>query len=82
MAYLNYLVPALLAIAIIIAIIFKDSIRVVFKGMRLKADNLKRKNSTYVKGDENIVHQGNAGSKTAADNKATIRGNKSNIRQE
>jgi len=80
MPELKYLVPTLLAVAIIIAILCKDSIKVAFNGMRLKAGNNNRKNIADTKGDGNIVRQGSA-SKSAADNKSSLKGNNNDIQQ-
>jgi len=76
------IISTLLVIAVVVAIIRMDTVKVAFKGLRLRTANLFRKNSVVVKGNNSIISQGDSKNKTPAHNSARITGDYNNIKQQ
>ena len=68
---------------ILIAVVFNDRVKAVFKGFQIGTDNRFKKNEMEVKGDKNKVKQGlhKSPDDSSEQNKLKIEGNDSDIEQ-
>jgi hypothetical protein len=77
----KYIIYALLAAAIILAIILKDKIKASFLGMKLNAENTMRKNKAKIIGDDNELDQSSPVKGSPANNGADISGKGNKVKQ-
>jgi hypothetical protein len=77
----KYIIYIFLAVAIILAVILKDRIKVSFLGMKLNSENTLRKNKAKITGDENELEQNSAIKGSPANNRAEISGKGNKVKQ-
>lgn len=78
----KYIIYALLAVAVILAIIIiGDKLDISFFGLKMKAGRIFRKNSAKIDGDRNKVRQGGNTKSSPSNNNAAIKGSDNDVEQ-
>ena len=77
----KYIIYALLAVAVILSIIFRDKIKVSFMGLKLFAQSIFRRNKAKIDGDDNDLEQSSSSKNSPVNNNANIKGSGNKIKQ-
>lgn len=77
----KYIIYIVLAVAVILAVIFKDKIKASFMGLKLNAENTTRRNKADIKGDQNKVKQRSNSKSLPVNNSAGIKGSGNDVEQ-
>lgn len=80
----KFIIFAIAAAVILVAVLFSKKVKAAFMGLKLDSDNRSRKNIVEIKGNKNSVEQSTSKktSELSQENRVKIDGDESKIKQE